>query len=432
MLFRSFLEEAAGVSKYRERRKETEARLRDTRENLLRVDDIRQELAKQLEHLAAQAEVARRYHELQTELVTSQNLLWFTRKREAVSARARHAREIERVGVELEAETANMREAEKHLEELRANHYKAGDELHACQGALYEANAEVARLEQQISHIRENRERIEHHIATMRAQRDQQQSQSLAYQQGLDEAREARVSADERVTAREEAVRQEQEKLPLAEEAHRLSRGRREQLQHTLAATQQQLQVQEAHSGHASRLIEQFVQREQRLSAEKAALPVMDSARLEELARQYEEGEARLSATRDALQTSEERLATLEQAARERQAALESASQALGATQARLQALAQLQEKLAKGADLEGWLAGQGLNHAQRFWQGVEIAAGWEDALEAVLRERLNGVVLDHVDGAASWLSSPPPGKLTVIDRAAGGEVRDEIGRAHV
>ena len=82
---RVFLEEAAGVSKYRERRKETEARLRDTRENLLRVDDIRQELAKQIEHLQAQAEVARKYHELQSELTTSQNLLWFTRKKEAVA-----------------------------------------------------------------------------------------------------------------------------------------------------------------------------------------------------------------------------------------------------------------------------------------------------------------------------------------------------------
>src|ERR1044072_3473990 len=69
---RIFLEEAAGVSKYKERRKETEGRLSDTRENLSRVEDIRQELDKQLEHLREQAEVARRYHELQGELNTTQ------------------------------------------------------------------------------------------------------------------------------------------------------------------------------------------------------------------------------------------------------------------------------------------------------------------------------------------------------------------------
>jgi chromosome segregation protein len=108
---RVFLEEAAGVSKYRERRRETELRLEDTRENLMRVQDIRQELEKQLEHLHEQAEVAKRYHALQGELNTTQGLLWLTRRQEAASARARHAREIERLGIELEAQTAALRDA---------------------------------------------------------------------------------------------------------------------------------------------------------------------------------------------------------------------------------------------------------------------------------------------------------------------------------
>ena len=155
---RVFLEEAAGVSKYRERRRETEVRLKDTRENLSRVHDIREELAKQLEHLQAQAEVARRYHELQGELDTTQGLLWLTRRNEATSARNRHTREIERVTVELEAETAKLRDAEKRVESLREEHYRAGDTTHAAQGALYESNAEVARIEQHIAHLREKLE----------------------------------------------------------------------------------------------------------------------------------------------------------------------------------------------------------------------------------------------------------------------------------
>jgi chromosome segregation protein len=424
---RVFLEEAAGVSKYRERRKETEARLRDTRENLLRVDDIRQELAKQLEHLAAQAEVARRYHELQADLTTSQNLLWFTRKKEAVAARARHAREVERVGVELESETAKMREAEKRLEELRADHYKAGDALHACQGALYEANAEVARLEQQINHVRENRARIEHHIDTMTTQRDGQQSQLLASQQGLDEAREARTAADERVNEREVQVRAEQEKLPLAEEAQRAARARREEMRQALARVQQQLQVEEAHGGHAGRLIEQLTQRGERLQAEKSALPAADAGRIAELARLIEEGEARLAAARGELQATEEGAVRQEQAVREMQDALEAATRHLAASRARLQALQQLQEKLTRGGDLERWLEAQGLKEARRFWQGVDIAAGWEDALEAVLRERLNALALEHIDAGAAWLAAPPPGKLTLIDGAAPGVTHDAV-----
>ena len=103
---RVFLEEAAGVSKYRERRKETEARLGDTRDNLTRVDDILRELVAQLEKLEGQAVVAEKYHALQTELSTTQNLLAYSRRRDAQQARDRHAREIEKLTTQLEGQTA--------------------------------------------------------------------------------------------------------------------------------------------------------------------------------------------------------------------------------------------------------------------------------------------------------------------------------------
>ena len=94
---RVFLEEAAGVSKYRERRRETELRLEDTRENLSRVGDIRAELGAQLEHLAQQAEVAARYQDLQAQLALNHNLLAFTRLREAEQAKNRYANEVQKV-----------------------------------------------------------------------------------------------------------------------------------------------------------------------------------------------------------------------------------------------------------------------------------------------------------------------------------------------
>ena len=429
---RIFLEEAAGVSKYRERRRETEARLRDTRENLLRVDDIRQELTKQLDHLQAQAEVARRYHELQGELATSQSLLWFTRKKEALAARARHAREIERAGIELEAETARLREAEKRLEELRSEHYKAGDALHACQGALYEANAEVARLEQQITHVRDNRGRIEHHITTLRSQHDDNQSQLLSAQRGLDESRAARTHADERVQACTTEAQAQGQKLPLAEEAHRASYNRREDVQRGLSQVQQRLQIEQTQSGHAVRLLQQFAQRQLRLTDERAALPAADAGKLAQLTERAQQCEKQLHEWRSQLQAGEAKIPALEQAVQERQAERDAAARALSALDARINALSQLQAKLAKGAnsaDMQAWLAGRNLDKAPRFWQGIAIAAGWEDALEAVLRERLNGIALNGVEGTADWLTHAPPGKLTVVDAidANGSDVSAQV-----
>jgi chromosome segregation protein len=418
---RVFLEEAAGVSKYRERRRETEARLKDTRENLLRVDDIRQELTKQLEHLQGQAEVAVKYHELQGELSTSQSLLWFTRKKEAVAARARHAREIERAGVELEAETAKLREAEKRLEELRSQHYSAGDALHACQGVLYEANAEVARLEQQITHVRDNRGRIEHHITTLRTQHDENQSQLIAAQRSLDESRAARVQADERVQKLAAEAQGQGQKLPIAEEAHRASYNRREAVQQQLGQVQQRLQVEQTKSEHAVRLLEQFAQRQLRLTGERDSLPAADTAKLAQLTERSEQYEQQLAALREQLESREAQIPALEQTVRDRQAEQEGAARKLSEIEARISALSQLQAKLAKGAEMEGWLAGRQLDKAPRFWQGVQIAPGWEDALEAVLRERLNGIALDSMDSVTGWLTQAPPGKLTVIDTQNGG-----------
>jgi chromosome segregation protein len=421
---RVFLEEAAGVSRYRERRRETELRLRDTRENLLRVDDIRQELTKQLEHLQEQAEVAQKYHALQSDLNTLQGLLWFMRKKEAASARNRHAREIERAGIELEAETAGLREAENRLETLRAAHYQAGDALHACQGALYEANAEVARLEQQIAHVRENRGRIEHHVATLRSQVESNQSQLLDAQRGLDDARMERGRADERMAAAEVDVNTQTQKLPLAEEAHRASYTRREELQRSLAQTQQRLQVEQTKIGHAARLLEQFAQRQVRLSEERNALPAPDAVAVAQASERMQQFEVQLSAHRAQLQDSEQQLPGLEQAARERQSELDAATQKLAAIEARIHVLSQLQAKLARGADvkdMEGWQASRNLDKAPRLWQGIAIATGWEDALEAVLRERLNGIALDRIDSAADWLSQAPPGKVTMVDLQNGG-----------
>src|SRR3989442_3328426 len=158
---RVFLEEAAGISKYKERRRETESRLADTRSNLARITDVRTELATQLEKLQAQATVATRYKEYHSELQLRQQLLWYARRRDAAAERERHALEMSKVGNELEAENAQLRHLESRVETARAAHYRAGDGLNAAQAALYAANAEVARFESELRHVEETRQRLE-------------------------------------------------------------------------------------------------------------------------------------------------------------------------------------------------------------------------------------------------------------------------------
>ena len=133
---RLFLEEAAGVSKYKERRRETETRLKDTRENLTRVDDILRELTGNLEKLETQAEVAGRYRTMQHEAQLKLHQLWFLRHRDAAREEERVGQAVAAAASALESQSADLRRAEAELESIRQAHYEANDALHAAQGAL--------------------------------------------------------------------------------------------------------------------------------------------------------------------------------------------------------------------------------------------------------------------------------------------------------
>jgi chromosome segregation protein len=418
---RVFLEEAAGVSKYRERRRETELRLRDTRENLARVDDIRQELDKQLEHLQSQAEVATRYHALQEQVTGTQHLLWFVRRNEAAATRARHARDIERMGTELEAETARLRDAERRLEELRSQHYRSGDEVHAAQGALYETNAEIARLEQQIAHIRENRSRVEQQIGSLTAQAESARGTLQQSQSSLAEWREEHARSEASVAACEGRIAEEREKLPLAEEAWQSASGRRDEMQQAVSRAEQSRQVEQTKLAHAAKVLEQLSQRNARLFEEQNALEKPDTAAVEELQGQINEAVSLLESQREALAERERSLPGLEQTLEQRTAEVDQAAQALAAMEARVEALRQLQDNLAHGADMEAWMSTRGLDHAPRVWQGITIETGYEDALEAVLRERLNAVAVSGLDACGNWSGNAPPGKVSVADVSVSG-----------
>lgn len=415
---RVFLEEAAGVSKYRERRRETELRLRDTRENLARVEDIRQELDKQLTHLQGQAEVATRYHALQAEVTGTQQLLWFARRQESAATRNRHARDIERLANELEAETARLRDAERRLEELRNGHYRAGDEVHAAQGALYETNAEIARLEQQIAHIRENRSRVEQQIGGLGSQLASSENQLKQAQASLAQWQEEQAQAGQSIAECEARITEERGKLPLVEEGWRGASLRRDELQQAMGQVERSRQVEQTKLEHAVRVLERLAVRNERLYEEQNGLEKPDTAALEALHAQIQGIEAVLHEQRESLAAKERALPGLEQELEARSAALDQAVQGITATEARVEALRQLQDKLAHGPGMDDWILARGMDGAQRLWQGITIETGYEDALEAVLRERLNAVTLDGLDVCGSW--DMPPGKLAVAETGAG------------
>ena len=164
---RLFLEEAAGVSKYKERRRETENRLHDTRENLTRVADILRELNANLDKLEKQAEVALSYKNLSNASSLKQHQLWFLKRSESQADQSRIQTEGLAALNALESRMADLRHIEAELERVRQAHYAAGDLVNQAQGRLYEASTEVGRLEAEIRYVVEGRQRVESRLQAL-------------------------------------------------------------------------------------------------------------------------------------------------------------------------------------------------------------------------------------------------------------------------
>jgi chromosome segregation protein len=416
---RVFLEEAAGVSKYKDRRRETENRLADTRENLSRVADIQQELGVQVEKLEKQAEVAKTYQDLQDKLKNRQNLLWLVRKKEAEADFQRYARDVEKTTNDLEEETARLREVENRLETIRAEHYSAGDVLSAAQAELFSANTEVARLEADIRHMSDTRQRLESRLADLKIRQEQWRHQSGELESAKLMWRQRHEEAVEKVAGTQDIAITEAGKLPGAEQVFRAEREKVTEARATMARTTQAFQIEQTHISHAGKTLQGLEQREERLNAEKAAMALPDPAILEKLQMELAEVEAQVSDLEALLLQRQADLPGLTQTRQETQAQLQRLQQEAGALEGRLAALRQIQKGVDENSKIHDWLETQGLSSLPRLWQKITVEPGWENAVESVLREKLHAIELADPDQIQRLLDNPPPAKLSVF--ASGG-----------
>jgi len=411
---RMFLEEAAGVTKYKERRRETENRLEDAKENLARVDDIRNELERQIGHLETQAEVAQRYREFQGQLAHNQNLLWLKKRNDARGEAVRHARNVEEAINRVEAETAQLREVEARVEQAREAHFAASDALHASQAEMYAANAEVKRLESEIHHIIDSRARLEARLAQLDTERThwsgevkRVEEEDFRWKSLLENSRDRALTAAAR---HEEAM----ERLPHAEDAVQEATAQVNDARRAMAEAEQGVRLAEADRGHALRAIENLTQRKMRLESEKAALGAAPDP-LQLAAAQEAEARAEEEQTRWQEQVAEMqgRLPELDAALRSARERLQATHRQLTEAQARHGALEQLQAKVAQSGEIGDWLKARNLADAKPLWQSIQVEKGWETAVESILRERLSALMADG-NTALDALIEPPPSILSL------------------
>jgi chromosome segregation protein len=420
---RIFLEEAAGVSKYKERRRETENRLHDTRENLTRLDDILRELNSNLEKLEGQAAVAQKFRELQADQDEKQKLLWLLRKNEAKSEQDKFFRDIEKSQVDLEEQTAKLRHIETELEHMRQSHYAAGDRMHQAQGHLYQTNSEIGSLEAQIKFVIESRNRLQSQLNSLTAQRDQWQRQGQQHQEELVEAEMHLEERAARVEQTQQMAQQQHDSIPALEQAWRESQLKTTESRGKIMQIQQQIELESAHQRNASNILGNLATRRERLMQEKGGMSMPDSAHLSNLKMQLEEKQAGLEEAREQLESAQEQQPKLEEERRTAQQQFNTESANNAQLEARLTALKQLQENVQTQGKVQPWLKKHELGELPRLWQKLHIDQGWETALESVLRERTSALEMSNLDWAKAFFSDAPPAKLALFTPDAAGTV---------
>lgn len=409
---RLFLEEAAGVSKYKERRRETENRLKDTRENLTRVEDILRELNSNLDKLEKQAEVASQYRALQNAGELKLHQLWFLKHRDAASEEARVKKAVTEAINALEARTAELRHGEAELETIRQAHYAVSDELHAHQGSLAEAALEVSRLEERIRYVIEGRARVEQRLVELKAQSEQWALRQTEAQDELERIGEQIAAADEQGELLAAQAEEQGGNLPNFEDAVRAAQNASNEQRSKVGAVQQQIQVLAAESRNLDDQKRQFNARRDKLAAERNQLAAPDVDRLAELKAQHGVADEAFGVADARLHELTEQVPALDEARRACQESSNAESAKQAELSARLDALRALQEKVQTEGKLKPWLAKHGLDALQGLWTKIHIESGWETALEAALRERMGALEVGRLETVRAFAGDAPPAKL--------------------
>ncbi|MDH3789972.1 MAG: AAA family ATPase, partial [Xanthomonadales bacterium] len=392
---RGHLEEAAGISKYKERRRETERRIRHTRDNLDRLSDLREEVGKHLGRLKRQARAAERYRKLKQERRELESRLMTLRWKSLMTDAEMGQQDLARRETALQESIALQRTAEAALEELHQKQGQASEAFNEVQGELYGVGSEIARLEQTIQHARELQERqkaeyreteaalqdLEKHMVLDKAQVEDLTQALAEVEPALAKAREAEEQALAEMTEADDAVAAWQKQFEL----------------HHLKSTDSNRESDRARS-EIEVLDQRLLQSARRIEALRLEADSINTGEMQDeidellkqsrsLAKQEKEQQAALDALRAQFTKSQQALRAAEERYR-------TVQRDLHTREGRLESLQALQQAALENQSVEDWLNSQGLNDAPRLTQVIDVEAGWEAAVEVALGPWLQSVLV--------------------------------------
>jgi chromosome segregation protein len=420
---RAFIEEAAGISKYKERRRETENRMAHTRENLERLNDLREEVEKQIRHLQRQAAVARRFQVLKEEERKLAAELLAVRLRELENEATNRDQATRERELAMQAALADLRAVETSIEKARSHQSEQSDRLNEVHASYYQLGADATRLEQSIQHARELRQRQRTDLEQTELGRSELGVQLARDEAQVDELLTALRSLEpDHLAARQREIASAQHQQGV-ESSMQLWQQRWDEHARESGAAEQSAEVERARIeeienrlGHLRTRLESVRSERDALERSEAVVQLELLSDRELVARTAgETARAELEAVLEDLQATRTR-------ERDLTGELDRARELAQAMRGRLVSLEALQQAAlgqAQGRVME-WLASHSFAERPRLAQQIRVQKGWERAVETVLGGYLEAVCVDGLDAVTAVLDKLDSGQVSFLVGQAG------------
>ncbi len=409
---RVYLEEAAGVSKYKERRRETETALNSTRSNLEKVSMLQENKREEIERLTAEAEVARRWQELEDARMDSE-LLWYVAQEDDAAAAVNklNARIAEKEN-DLLAARGEAQQLLVEIESLKDAARIKREAADAARSIAWQTQSRVTELEGNIRVIIEKKDSLARQSAAEKARLDRVKQQKLEARARIEdierekgELLEKAADLEEQASGVGETLAERQSEYEELSATYEEARGKAAEAQNQISVYQVQMQA-------LSREMSETEARIESLEAESNPSAAPDEEHFEELTEKIEENNALLEECSAQAEDLAQALETARSELEETRAAREKTAQKLERTTARLQTLESLQAKAEGEGKLPAWLKKMGLEQMPRLFEGLDIDEGWAVALESVLREKAGALAVGELKSAGGFSFDAPPAKL--------------------
>lgn len=427
---RIFIEEAAGISKYKERRKETESRMRRTLENLERLTDLRDELERQLQHLQRQAQAAEKYSEYKEEERRYKGQLQALQWRELDEQVRDATQSIGELEVKLEAIHAEHQQVDTAIEQHRVDHTDRTDSFNKVQATYYSLGSEVARIEQTIKHQQERSRQLTEDLAQTVESLQQAESHLGEDRDKLSSWEQETETLAPELEMLQEVEEASAEALVQAEEAMHDWQNQWDEFNHHAAQPRQQAEVQQSRIQHLEQVLQRIQSRVRQLEEEKASLaPGPDDGEMASMAEQLAEIEMVMAEHESSAESVVEEVSATRERSNQLSAELNEVRSSLQQLRGRQASLEALQQAAMEDGSTEvgDWLQAQQIADKPRLLEQLQVDDGWQLAVETVLGDYLQAVCVDDLGPLGGLLGSLEQGQLALVESGAEAPVSAEF-----